>query len=77
MRPVNAWESNVQRLVTETVLTAEPEYIKMSYQTLIDSLYEELIYLDEIAGEYDEMTNHAIDYQREKIMKQIQELEAV
>lgn len=77
MRPVNAWESNVQRLVTETVLTAGPEYIKMSYQTLIDSLYEELIYLDETAGEYDEMTNHVIDYQREKILKQIQELEAV
>ena len=25
MRPVNAWESNVQRLVTETTLTAKPD----------------------------------------------------
>jgi hypothetical protein len=29
-----------------------------------------------MAGEYDEMTNHAIDYQRQKLWKQIQELEA-
>jgi|694.fasta_scaffold130057_7 hypothetical protein len=48
----------------------------MADQNLINELYEELVHLDEMAGEYDEMTNHAIDYQRQKLWKQIQELEA-
>jgi hypothetical protein len=44
-------------------------------KTLIDSLYEELIYLDEQAGCFDELTNARIDEQRRKIMIQILELE--
>jgi hypothetical protein len=47
----------------------------MGDQNLINVLYEELVHLDEMAGEYDEMTNHAIDSQRQKLWKQIQELE--
>jgi len=44
--------------------------------TLLDCLYEELIYLDEQAGCFDEDTNARIDEQRRKIMIQILELEA-
>ncbi len=49
----------------------------MADQTLLDVLYNELVHLDEIAGELDEETNAAIDKQRWKLYKQIQELEAV
>ncbi len=45
-------------------------------KTFIDGLYEELIYLDEQAGCFDELTNTRIDEQRRKIMIQILELEA-
>ena len=48
----------------------------MADQTLLDCLYNELINLDEQAGCFDEMTNIAIDFQREKLSKQILELEA-
>lgn len=48
----------------------------MEDQTLLDCLYNELINLDEQAGCFDEMTNIAIDIQREKLSKQIKELEA-
>ena len=48
----------------------------MEDQTLLDCLYNELINLDEMAGCFDEMTNIAIDFQREKLFKQIKELEA-
>jgi hypothetical protein len=44
-------------------------------KTVIDGLYEELIYLDEQAGCFDEATNARIDEQRRKIMIQILELE--
>jgi hypothetical protein len=49
----------------------------MADQSLLDVLYNELVHLDEIAGELDEETNAVIDRQRWKIYKQIQELEAV
>lgn len=45
-------------------------------KTVIDGLYEELIYLDEQAGCFDEDTNARIDEQRRKIKTQILELEA-
>ncbi len=45
-------------------------------KTLIDGLYEELIYLDEQAGCFDEDTNARIDEQRRKIMIQLIELES-
>jgi|APGre2960657373_1045057.scaffolds.fasta_scaffold407107_2 hypothetical protein len=47
----------------------------MEDQTLIDSLYNELVNLDEQAGCFDEETNRFIDDQRRKIMIQILELE--
>ena len=48
----------------------------MEDQTLLDCLYNELINLDEQAGCFDEETNRFIDGQREKLFKQILELEA-
>jgi hypothetical protein len=48
----------------------------MEDQTLLDCLYNELINLDEQAGCFDEETNRFIDVQREKLFKQILELEA-
>ena len=47
----------------------------MEDQTLIDSLHNELVNLDEQAGCFDEETNRFIDDQRRKIMIQILELE--
>ncbi len=47
----------------------------MEDQTLLDSLYNELVHLDEQAGCFDEVTNRFIDDQRRKIMTQILELE--
>lgn len=47
----------------------------MTDKTLLDSLYEELIHLDEQAGCFDEETNRFIDQQRNKIMVQILEIE--
>jgi hypothetical protein len=47
----------------------------MEDQTLLDSLYNELIHLDEQAGCFDEVTNRFIDDQRRKLMTQILELE--
>ena len=44
-------------------------------KTVIDGLYEELFYLDEQAGCFDEYTNAQIDEQRRKLMTQILELE--
>ena len=44
--------------------------------TLLETLYEDLVHLDEQAGCFDEDTNAAIDEQRWAIYKQIQELEA-
>ena len=44
--------------------------------TLLDCLYNELIHLDEIAGELDEESNARIDEQRRKLAAQIRELEA-
>lgn len=48
----------------------------MSDKTLLDSLYEELINLDEQAGCFDEETNAFIDQQRSKVYNQILEMEA-
>jgi hypothetical protein len=48
----------------------------MSDVTLLDCLYNELIHLDEIAGELDEESNALIDEQRRKVAEQIRELEA-
>ena len=45
-------------------------------KTLIDCLYEELANLDEQAGYFDEITNSAIDKQRDAIMVQLIELES-
>ena len=44
--------------------------------TLLDCLYNELIHLDEIAGELDEESNARIDEQRRRLAAQIRELEA-
>jgi len=49
---------------------------KMTEQTLLDCLYNELTYLDEIAGEMDEEINALIDSHRQKLAEQIRELEA-
>lgn len=39
MRPVNAWESKVQRLVTETTLTARPDVMTWTVlQLMTDTL---------------------------------------
>jgi hypothetical protein len=40
-----------------------------------DFLYEELIYLDEIAGELDEESNAKIDARRKEILAEIREIE--
>ena len=42
----------------------------------ISSLYEELIYLDEIAGELDPETNARVDAQRQLLVAKIKELES-
>jgi len=49
----------------------------MADQTLLDCLYSELINLDEQAGCFDEFTNASIDARREKLVKQIREMETV
>jgi hypothetical protein len=49
----------------------------MEDQTLLDSLYNDLINLDEQAGCFDEETNRFINEQRRKLMAQILELEVV
>jgi hypothetical protein len=49
----------------------------MADLTLLDCLYNELVNLDEQAGCFDEFTNASIDARREKLIKQIQELETV
>ena len=48
----------------------------MADQNLLDVLYNELVHLDEQAGCFDEETNRFIDVQRDKLFKQILELEA-
>jgi len=45
--------------------------------TLLDVLYNLLINLDEVAGSLDEETNAKIDMERERVYKQIRELEQV
>ena len=47
----------------------------MEDQTLLDSLYNELVHLDEQAGCFDEVTNRYIDDQRRKLFEQIVDLE--
>lgn len=46
----------------------------MSDTTLLDVLYNELVHLDEIAGELDEESNARVDEQRQKLAAQIREL---
>lgn len=65
------WKTWVKDTWTQCVEDAEMATDK----ELIDSLYEELIYLDEQAGCFDELTNARIDEQRRKLMVQILELE--
>lgn len=48
----------------------------MTDKTLLDSLYEELINLDEQSGLFDEITNAFIDQQRSKVYNQILEMES-
>ena len=48
----------------------------MAKPTDISSLYEELIYLDEIAGELDPETNSRVDTQRQLLVAKIKELES-
>lgn len=50
---------------TESLMTAK-----------LDSLYEELIHLDEIAGQLDDETNAKTDARREEIKKEIKRLES-
>lgn len=38
MRPVNAWESKVQRLVTETTLTARPDVMTWTVFNLMTDI---------------------------------------
>ena len=63
------WKTWVRDTWTECVEQANDT-------TLLDCLYNELVHLDEIAGELDEETNARIDEQRAKLAKQIRELEA-
>jgi len=46
-------------------------------QDEINNLYEELIYLDEIAGELDPESNAKIDARRAEIKQEIQELQSL
>ncbi len=46
-------------------------------QDEIDALYEELFYLDEIAGELDPETNAKTDARREQIKQEIKELRSL
>ncbi len=50
--------------------------VRETHSDIIDCLYEDLIMLDEQAGEFDEITNARIDEQRRKLMQQIRELKA-
>lgn len=43
----------------------------------LDTLYEEIIYLDEIAGELDTESNAKIDARRKEIVQEIKALEAL
>jgi len=43
----------------------------MKNEAAIDSLYEELIYLNEIAGELDDESNAKIDARRDEIKKEL------
>jgi hypothetical protein len=43
----------------------------------LDNLYEELIYLDEIAGELSEDDNAKIDARREELLKEIKVVESL
>lgn len=46
-------------------------------QDEIDALYEELIYLDEIAGELDPESNARIDARRAEIKQEIRDLQSL
>ena len=69
-------ETEWKTWVKETWEQCEKDALAMTDKALIDGLYEELIYLDEQAGCFDEFTNARIDEQRRKIMQQIKELDA-
>lgn len=59
----------------DTWTQCEKDALAMTDKQLVDSLYEELVMLDEQAGCFDEDTNARIDEQRRKLMVQILELE--
>lgn len=46
-------------------------------QDTINALYEELIYLDEIAGELDPESNARIDQRRAEILQEIKDLRSL
>ena len=46
-------------------------------QDTINDLYEELVYLDEIAGELDPETNAKIDARRKEILEEIKDLKGL
>ena len=48
----------------------------MTKPTDISSLYEELIYLDEVAGELDPETNAKVEAQRQLLVAKIKEMES-
>lgn len=43
----------------------------------LNNLYEELIYLDEIAGELDPESNAKTDARRQTLIREIKELESI
>ena len=43
----------------------------------LNNLYEELIYLDEIAGELDDESNAKIDLRRAELKREIKEVESI
>ena len=46
-------------------------------QDTLNNLYEELIYLDEIAGELDPESNAKIDQRRAELKREIKEVESL
>lgn len=46
----------------------------MTTRETIESLYDDLVHLDEITGELDPESNRKIDEQREKIVQQLRNL---
>lgn len=47
----------------------------MNYRARLDSLYEELFHLDEVAGELDDEANQRTDQRRKEILAEMRKLE--